>query len=163
MKGLMEAGLSDWDAIQGGLATCRASGNAFLPPVGEFTASCRQAVYERLGALETMKAYKHLLGYYATPREHREPCRLNPLVYHMISLDSFDSFYFKDMKTEDSVKYFSTNYKAVLDYLSAGGELRKPIQQDMRIDNPSGDNYKGRSSQETARRHLEAMRKKLKS
>jgi hypothetical protein len=110
-----------------------------------------------------MSAYKHLLGYYALPRESRDPCRLNPFVYHMISQDSFDSFYFKDMKTEDVVKYFSSSYKVVLGYAAAGGELRKPIQQDMRIDNPSGDNYKGRSSQETARRHLEAMRKKLKS
>jgi len=158
----MEAGLSDWDAIQGGLATCRASGNAFMPPVGEFTASCRQAVYERLGALDTMAAYKHLLGYYATPLEHREPCRLNPFVYHLISQDSFDSFAFKAMKTDDAVKYFSSSYKVVLDYAATGGELSKPVMQDRRLSNPSGTVHGARSSKETASKHIAAIRELLK-
>lgn len=158
----MEAGLSDWDAIQGGLATCRASGKAFMPPVGEFTASCRQAMYERLGALDTMAAYKHLQGYYAKPVERREPCYLNPFVYHLIGQDSFDSFAFKQMKTDDAVKYFSTSYKVVLDYVTNGGELRKPVMQDMRLSNPSGVIHKGRSSKETASREIAAIRQLLK-
>jgi hypothetical protein len=163
MKGLMEAGLSDWDAIQGGLVTCRASGNAFLPPVGEFTASCRRAVYERLGALDTMAAYKHLIGYYALPRESREPCRLNPAVYHTMSDSSFDVFAFKDMNSDKAVDYFSKHYRETMLFLASGGDMRTPVDTSMRIDNPSGDNYKGRSSMGTARQHLEAMRKKLKS
>jgi hypothetical protein len=158
MKGLMEAGLSDWEAIQGGLAACRASGGAFLPPVGEFVASCRKAVYERLGALETMAAYKHLQGYYATPVERREPCYLNPFVYHLISQDSFDSFSFKAMKTDDAVEYFSSTYKVVLDYASKGGELRKPVQQDMRIDNPSGTTHQRKTSKESAHERIKALR-----
>jgi hypothetical protein len=109
-----------------------------------------------------MAAYKHLQGHYATPAEHREPCRLNPFVYHLITDTGFDPFAFKAMRTDDAIKSFSSSYKVVLDYVSKGGELRKPIEPDMRIENPSGVTHKkGRIPVEDAQSIIKTMRESL--
>ena len=159
----MDAGISDYSLIEAGLNACRGSGSPFWPTVGQFIGFCHNAACEQMGALETMEAYKHLLGYYAMPTQSRDVCQLNPIVYHLVSDPSFDVFAFKDMAGEKAVKYFSKHYRSVLKYLVAGGEMRKPVSVDMRIDNPSGVTHRGRSSKETAKKNIAAMRQLLKS
>jgi hypothetical protein len=159
----MDAGISDYSLIEAGLNACRGSGSPFWPTVGQFIGFCHKAASEQMGALETMDAYKHLIGYYAMPLQNRDVCDLNPIIYHLVSDQGFDVFAFKEMSGEKAVKYFSKHYRSVLKYLVAGGEMRKPVQVDMRIDNPSGVTHKGRVSKEAAKKNIEAMRQMLRS
>lgn len=157
----MDAGISDYSLIEAGLNACRGSGSPFWPTVGQFIGFCRKAACEQMGALETMDAYKHLLGYYARPIQSRDVCDLNPIIYHLVSDQGFDVFAFREMSAEKAVKYFSTHYQSTLKYLVAGGEVRRPVQVDMRIDNPSGVTHRGRVSKETANKHIAAIKQML--
>jgi hypothetical protein len=157
---LIESRISDYSVIEAGIAASRSTGSPFFPTVGQFIGYCHKATCERLGALETMAAYKHLIGYYALPRESREPCRLNPVVYHTMSDSSFDVFAFKDMSADKSVDYFSKHYRETMSFLASGGQMRAPVDTSMRIENPSGTTHGGkRTTQESARAHTDAMRK----
>lgn len=163
LGGLMDAGISDYSLIEAGLNACRGSGSPFWPTVGQFIGFCNKAACDQMGALETMEAYRHLLGYYTVPTQSRDVCDLNPIVYHLVSDQGFDVFAFREMSSEKAVKYFSNQYRSVLKYLVAGGEMRRPVQVDMRIDNPSGVTHRGRTSKETAKKNIAAMRQMLKS
>jgi hypothetical protein len=141
----LENGITEASIIDEALALSRVDGKDFVPAVGQFIGYYRRAAMTRLGALETMTAYKHLLGYYALPVEHREPCNLDPLVYHMVSQVDFDVFTFKQLPVKPdygskitSFDYFSEHYQEVLKYALAGGVIKKPIVPDKRIGNPSG-------------------------
>ena len=135
----MDAGVSDYALIDAGIGLCRTSGKPFIPTVGEFIGYCHKAARERIGALETMDAYHHLMGFYMKPLDQREPCDLNPLVYHTISQPGFDTYRFRtEMTTENSVKYFSEHYRGALKHAALGGALKAPIKKELRIENPSG-------------------------
>lgn len=137
-KEIKRHNINQWEIIEDALSACVDAGGAFIPEVGKFIGYCRDAALKRSGGLETMKAYKQLQGHYAKPIEHREPCDLNRLVYHTISQVDFDVVAFKEMRTEDAIKYFSDHYQETLKHALAGGEIKEPIKRAHRIENPSG-------------------------
>lgn len=160
IKGLMDSGISDYSLIDAGIGLCRTSGKPFIPTVGEFIDYCHKAVRERIGALETMDAYHHLMAHYTKPVELREPCDMDPLVYHTISQAGFDVYRFKRMQTQDSVKYFSEQYRGTLRHASIGGTLKAPIKKEHRIENPTGVVHG--NSEEIARKTLDELKDMLK-
>jgi hypothetical protein len=107
-----------------------------------------------------MSAYNHLLGYYCKPVELREPCDLDPVVYHMINQPGFDVYSFRRMKSDASVEYFSTHHRATLNYLGSGGELKKPVNPELRIENPTGVTHG--NSEDIARKTLDDLKRMLK-
>ena len=133
LLGFIEAGISDLDVVEAAKAKSRASKNPFLPTIGQFIGYCREAVAERIGALDSTVAYSHLVRYYSKP-EDREPCELNGVIYHMISQVDFDTYSFKMMDGNRAKQYFSDHYTKTLDHVVSGGQLLKPIAPKMRID-----------------------------
>ena len=125
LLGFIESGVSDLTVINDALARSRASRNPFLPTIGQFIGYCREAVAERIGALDSTVAYAHLVHYYSKPIEEREPCSLNGVIYHMISQVDFDTYYFKMMDGNRAKQYFADHYSKT---------LVKPIAPKMRID-----------------------------
>jgi hypothetical protein len=161
LGGLMDAGIADWGLIQAGVDACRGSGSPFWPSVGQFIGYCHKAAMERMGALETMAAYHHLLAYYTRPVDLREPCDLDPLVYHTISQAGFDTYRFRtEMTAENSVKYFSEQYRGTITHASTGGTLKAPIKKEHRIENPSGVTHG--NCEDIARKTLDDLKRMLK-
>jgi hypothetical protein len=107
-----------------------------------------------------MSAYNHLLSHYCKPIENREPCDLDPVVYHMINQSAFDVYNFRRMKTDDAVKYFSDHHRSALNYIGSGGELKKPIKPELRIENPSGVSHG--NCDDIARKTLDDLKDMLK-
>jgi len=134
--GFIESGVSDLTVINAALARSRASNNPFLPTIGQFIGYCRQAVSERVGALDQSVAYAHLVKYYSRPLEDREPCSLNKVIYHTISQVGFDSYYFKTMDGKRAEQYFKDQYAMTIDYIVSGGDLVTAVVPNKRI--PSG-------------------------
>lgn len=134
LLGFIEAGISDLDVIEAAKAKSRASRNPFLPTIGQFIGYCREAVAERIGALDSTVAYAHLVRYYSKPIEEREPCSLNGVIYHMISQVDFDTYSFKMMDGNKAKQYFADHYAKTLDYVVSGGQLLKPVAPKMRIE-----------------------------
>jgi hypothetical protein len=80
-----------------------------------------------------------------------------------MSDSSFDVFAFKDMAADKSVDYFSKHYRETMSFLASGGDMRKPVDTSMRIENPSGTTHGGkRTTQERARAHVETIKGLLK-
>ena len=136
LLGFIESGVSDLTVINAALARSRASNNPFLPTIGQFIGYCRQAVSERVGALDPSVAYAHLVKYYSRPLEDREPCSLNKVIFHTIKQVGFDSYYFKTMDGKRAEQYFKDHYAMTIDYIVSGGELIAPVVPKKRI--PSG-------------------------
>jgi len=134
LLGFIESGVSDLTVINAALARSRASNNPFLPTIGQFIRYCREAMSERVGALDPTVAYAHLVRYYSKPLEDREPCSLNKVIYHTISQVGFDSYYFKTMDGKRAEQYFKDQYAMTIDYIVSGGELIAPVAPKMRID-----------------------------
>jgi hypothetical protein len=160
-KGIQENGINQWEVIEGALAHCRASGGAFMPSIGQFIGYCHKAAMERMGALETMAAYHHLLAYFTKSVDIREPCDLDPFVYHTISQAGFDTYRFRtEMTAESSVKYFSEQYRETIRHASTGGALKAPIKKEHRIENPTGVTHG--NSEDIARKTLDDLKRMLK-
>lgn len=134
LLGFIDSEVTDLNIINAALARSRASNNPFLPTVGQFIEYCREAMVDRIGALDSSVAYAHLISYYSKPSEDREPCSLNGVIYHMINQTSFDSYAFKMMDGKSAENYFNDGYAKTIEYIVSGGELIKPIAPKNRID-----------------------------
>lgn len=116
-----------------------------MPSFSKFHSYYQQAQADRLGALETMAAYRHLQGYYAKPAENREPEHLNPVVYHLISDPVWDAHGFRQKTDSEAVKYFSHSYRQIIGELSAGAKIRRPVSKSHRLTSDKADIYSSRN------------------
>ena len=110
--------------------------------------------------LDTMTAYKQLVGYYQQPVQHRDEGDLDPLVYHTISQPEFNVTEFKFMDDGQAIDYFSYHYQTSLYRLVNGLEISRPIRHNKDI-NPSGTTH-GRLNKNMARSVIDQLKEGLK-
>lgn len=87
--GLVEAGLTNPEAIKGGLAVARRHKSAFLPSIGQFIGWCQEAVKERTG-FPSLDCVIMQINRFMLLRPRGEPCDIHPAAYWIYTqVDSY--------------------------------------------------------------------------
>jgi hypothetical protein len=87
--GLVEAGLTNPEAIRAGLAIARRHKSPFMPSVGQFIGWCQEAAKERMGFPSLDSAIVQI-DRFMLLRPRGEPCEIHPAAYWIYTqIDSY--------------------------------------------------------------------------
>lgn len=120
--GFKESGISDGALIEYGFKKLRASGEAFIPPVGRFIEWCREGLLP-MGTKSGDESYKEILDYRASPAQLRELSSLSPETYH--TMQSLSDYYGWTMANEKTSRItWMTAHKKTLEAMKDGQQLK---------------------------------------
>lgn len=87
--GLVEAGLTDVEAIKAGLSVARRHKSPFMPSVGQFIGWCQDAARERTG-FPSLDSTIVQINRFMLHRGRGEPCEIHPAAYWIYTqVDSY--------------------------------------------------------------------------
>lgn len=169
LKSFMSSNINDQQLINEAVELLKLSGKDFFPTVGSFIQFYKKAALQRADAPETAKAYRTLTGYLQIPRERREPWRLHPYIYAVITDRSFDLMNFNMLGTDKmngkdlALEKFREIYMTVVDRALTGEVIRGCAPPDRQLEdkpNPSGVVNFGKK--DLARNALDSLKASLK-
>ncbi|MEW5251546.1 replication protein P [Microbulbifer sp. 2201CG32-9] len=128
LMALMEAGISDWSTIEGGLAELRQSQGPFLPSTGDFIALCRKASLKHWKIPSEPEAFSLLQRFFGPRHIKRDFTQLNPAVY--AAYCHMDWSVVSQMPTKEQKAAFREAWKRVMQDLADGKRLPDPPAQD---------------------------------
>ncbi|WP_299942242.1 replication protein P [uncultured Microbulbifer sp.] len=129
---LMEAGISDWRVIEGGLAELRQGPGAFLPSTGDFIEMCRKASLQDWNVPSESEAFSLLQRFFGPRHVKRDFTKLNPAVY--AAYRYMDWSVVSQMPAKEQKAAFREAWKRVRQDLTKGKRLPKPPAQDRMLE-----------------------------
>ncbi|MFS1522741.1 replication protein P [Microbulbifer sp. 2304DJ12-6] len=128
---LMEAGISDWSVIEGGLAELRQSAGPFLPSTGDFIEMCGLRKLSQLDVPSEQEAFRQLQRFMGPRETNRDFSRLHPAVY--AAYKKLDWSVMAQKSDDKQRRLFSDAWMQVCRDIKAGRELPKYIPQNRSI------------------------------
>ena len=114
LDSLMMAGINQRHIIDYALNQVKASGNPFMPTIGQFLGWCAEGNIPE-GTKSPHEAYKEICQYDCLPREKKQPWGLSPEVYHTLNQIGRNIFEWQRMNKEKHKKYWEDEYQKPLD------------------------------------------------
>lgn len=121
LNSLMSANINDQRIIDYALSQVKASGNPFMPTIGQFIGWCREGKVPE-GTKNSLQSYKEVCEYQCLPREKRQPSGLSPEVWHTLN-NLGDIANWRQMDKLKHKKYWEEEHEITLELLRNGGAM----------------------------------------
>lgn len=133
----MEAGISDWQIIEGALAELRQQPGPFLPSTGDFLAMCRRAQLSEWRMPSEAEAFGQLQRFFGPRGVVRDFKKLNPAVY--AAYVRMDWSAVSCLPTREQRKAFAEAWGQVQEDILKGRQLPKPLPPECQLEEKKKD------------------------
>jgi len=120
---MIDAGLTNTDAIKAGLALARKSKNPFIPSVGQFIGWCQEAAKTRIGFPSIESTLIQILDFSRT-RGSQYQTEIHPVAYWIYQ--HVDLYALRHADTRESKKILEAPYHEAEEKAAAGYEFPLP-------------------------------------